>query len=283
MAFRKIPIPNAISGKSEVQAYRASTVAIHGRFSNIAASRSAVEHSLAGRRTALRQIWTGDQKSWHEFGPFRVDPDKQLLLRENQPVPITPKAFETLLILIRHHREVVSKDDLMKELWPDAFVEDANLSQNIFMLRKALGDTPEARRYIVTLPGRGYRFATEVRTVAQARAISQVISFGGIFSRLQVRENLVRAQQVCDVWAETYPHDPMPHMFLSGAIDPVVGKYPHAKGQGKSIRISPSYISSWPIGIRGESLDVPLAYLKGKDAESEEAQEHANSSLALYA
>ena len=106
-------------------------------------------------------------KVLYEFGPFRVDPDKQVLLRENQPIAITPKAFETLLILVRHSREVVSKDELMKALWPDAFVEEANLSQNIFMLRKALGDTPEDRRYIVTLPGRGYRFAEEVRTLRQ--------------------------------------------------------------------------------------------------------------------
>ncbi len=103
----------------------------------------------------------------YEFGPFRVDPDKQALFRGNEPVPITPKTFETLLILVRHSREVVSKDDLMKELWPDSFVEESNLSQNIFMLRKALGDTPEDKRYIVTLPGKGYRFVAEVRTVAQ--------------------------------------------------------------------------------------------------------------------
>lgn len=104
-------------------------------------------------------------KVLYEFGPFRVDPEKQVLLREDQSVAITPKVFETLLILVRHSREVVSKDELMKALWPDAFVEEANLSQNIFMLRKALGETPEDRRYIVTLPGRGYRFAEEVRTV----------------------------------------------------------------------------------------------------------------------
>jgi len=106
-------------------------------------------------------------KVLYEFGPFRVDPDKQVLLREDQPVSITPKAFETLLILVRHSREVVSKDELMKAVWPDAFVEEANLSQNIFVLRKALGDTLEDRRYIVTLPGRGYRFVAQVRTVAQ--------------------------------------------------------------------------------------------------------------------
>ena len=106
-------------------------------------------------------------KILYEFGPFRVDPEKQVLLRENQPVAITPKTFETLLILVRHSREAVSKDDVMKELWPDSFVEEANLSQNIFMLRKALGESPEDRRYIVTLPGKGYRFVAEVREVAQ--------------------------------------------------------------------------------------------------------------------
>jgi len=82
-------------------------------------------------------------------------------------VPVTPKAFDTLLVLVRRSREVVSKDDLLKAVWPDAFVEESNLSQNIFLLRKALGDTPENRNYIVTLPGRGYRFAVEVRAVTE--------------------------------------------------------------------------------------------------------------------
>ena len=106
-------------------------------------------------------------KVLYEFGPFRMDPDKQVLFRDNQPVSVTPKTFETLLILVRHSREVVTKDDLMRELWPDSFVEEANLSQNIFMLRKALGDSPEARHYILTLPGKGYRFTAEVRTVTE--------------------------------------------------------------------------------------------------------------------
>ncbi len=108
-----------------------------------------------------------EPKVLYEFGPFRVDPEKQVLLREDHPVAISPKVFETLLILVRRSREVVSKEDLMKALWPDAFVEEANLSQNIFLLRKALGDTPEDRRYIVTLPGRGYRFVEQVHAVRQ--------------------------------------------------------------------------------------------------------------------
>ncbi len=110
---------------------------------------------------------TADPGIVYEFGPFRMDPDKQVLLRENQPIPITPKAFETLLALVRRSRNVVTKEELMKEVWPDSFVEESNLSQNIFMLRKALGDNAENRQYIVTLPGKGYRFAAPVRTVTQ--------------------------------------------------------------------------------------------------------------------
>ena len=96
-----------------------------------------------------------DPRIIYEFGPFRMDPDKQVLLRENHPVPVTPKAFETLLVLVRRSREVVTKEELLKEIWPDSFVEESNLSQNIFLLRKALGDTAENRQYIVTLPGKG--------------------------------------------------------------------------------------------------------------------------------
>jgi eukaryotic-like serine/threonine-protein kinase len=104
-------------------------------------------------------------KEFYEFGPFRVDPEKEVLLRAGQPVQLTPKTFQILLVLIRHHKEVVTKDDLMKTVWPDTFVEEANLSRNIFMLRKALGETPQDHQYVLTVPGRGYRFAETVRLV----------------------------------------------------------------------------------------------------------------------
>jgi DNA-binding winged helix-turn-helix (wHTH) protein/tetratricopeptide (TPR) repeat protein len=103
----------------------------------------------------------------YEFGPFRVDPDKELLLREDETVPLAPKAFQILLVLIRHSKEVVTKDDLMKNVWPDTFVEEANLSRNIFLLRKALGETRQDHEYIVTVPGRGYRFAENVQLVPE--------------------------------------------------------------------------------------------------------------------
>jgi DNA-binding winged helix-turn-helix (wHTH) protein len=66
-----------------------------------------------------------EPKNFYEFGSFRVDPEKLLLLRDNQPVALPPKAFETLLVLVRHSETVVLKDDLMKSIWPDTFVEES--------------------------------------------------------------------------------------------------------------------------------------------------------------
>jgi DNA-binding winged helix-turn-helix (wHTH) protein len=103
-------------------------------------------------------------KDFYEFGPYRIDPEERRLLRDQEPIPLPPKAFETLLILVRHSEQVVLKDDLMKTLWPDTFVEEANLTQNVFVLRKALGESAQDPRYIVTVPGRGYRFASKVAT-----------------------------------------------------------------------------------------------------------------------
>jgi TolB-like protein/DNA-binding winged helix-turn-helix (wHTH) protein len=101
-----------------------------------------------------------------EFGPYRVDPEHRLLLRGPEPVPLSPKAFDLLLVLVERSGEVVSKDDLMKLLWPDTFVEESNLGQHVFQLRKALGERPQSHTYIITVPGRGYRFVEEVRPVA---------------------------------------------------------------------------------------------------------------------
>lgn len=119
----------------------------------------------------------------YEFGPFRVDSEKEVLLREGQPVPLTPKTFQILLVLLRHQKEVVNKDDLMKAVWPDTYVEEANLSRNIFMLRKALGETPQDHHYILTVPGRGYRFAENVRLVSE----QQVSIVAAQHSKVQVQ------------------------------------------------------------------------------------------------
>lgn len=118
----------------------------------------------------------------YEFGPFRVDAEKEILSRDGEPVPLTPKTFQILLVLVRRAQEVVSKDDLMKSVWPDTFVEEANLSRNIFMLRKALGESPQDHRYVLTVPGRGYRLAEAVRVVPQ----TEVSIVAATQSRVQI-------------------------------------------------------------------------------------------------
>jgi TolB-like protein/DNA-binding winged helix-turn-helix (wHTH) protein/Tfp pilus assembly protein PilF len=97
----------------------------------------------------------------YRFGEFRLDAQGRLLTRGEEPVPLTPKAFDVLLLLIQNAGRTVTKDELMKVVWRGSFVEESNLTQTIFMVRKALDETAE-RRYIGNVPGQGYRFLVPV-------------------------------------------------------------------------------------------------------------------------
>lgn len=107
----------------------------------------------------INRIWA--------FDPFHLDSAKRVLLRGGEPVSLQPKAMEILLVLIQRQGEVVSKDQLMQAVWGDAFVEESNLSQSIFVLRKALGERASENRYIATIPGRGYTFVAMVKEVSE--------------------------------------------------------------------------------------------------------------------
>ena len=130
-----------------------------------------------GRRTSLKKIGeplpaaTGaldqDTAELYEFGPFRLEPGERKLSRNNEPVVLTPKAFDTLELLVRNSGHLLEKDELIRALWPDSFVEEGNLSNNIFVLRKALGEDPP---YIETIPKRGYRFVGAVRQLPRPPA-----------------------------------------------------------------------------------------------------------------
>jgi Tol biopolymer transport system component/DNA-binding winged helix-turn-helix (wHTH) protein len=99
---------------------------------------------------------------FYSFDRFRVDSVKRLLLRDGAPVPLTPKAFDILVLLLQRSGGVVEKDDILREIWPDTVVEENNLARNISTLRKVLDDTPGQNRFIVTIPGRGYQFVGDV-------------------------------------------------------------------------------------------------------------------------
>src|SRR3982750_1911395 len=117
----------------------------------------------------------------YEFGDFRLDASKRLLLRSGgELVPLTPKVFDTLLYLLERGGVVVDKDELMRVIWPDTVVEENNLNQNISALRRALGESRGEHRYILTVPGRGYRFVADVKTLADAGVRAQTPSVSSI-------------------------------------------------------------------------------------------------------
>ena len=109
-------------------------------------------------------------KHFYEFGRYRVDVVERLLLRDGQVVPLPPKIFETLLVLVENGGHLLEKDELIRRLWPDSFVEESSLSQNVFQLRKVLGEGNAEERYIETVPKRGYRFVAPVREVRHVGA-----------------------------------------------------------------------------------------------------------------
>jgi Tol biopolymer transport system component/DNA-binding winged helix-turn-helix (wHTH) protein len=104
-------------------------------------------------------------KLFLEFDRFRIDVTERVLMCEGEMVLLTQKAFEVLLVLVEKRGKIVSKEELMEKVWPDTYVEESNLAQNIYTLRKALGQMPGGEGYIATVPRRGYRFAAEVREV----------------------------------------------------------------------------------------------------------------------
>jgi DNA-binding winged helix-turn-helix (wHTH) protein/Tfp pilus assembly protein PilF len=104
-----------------------------------------------------------EQRSF-EFGPFRLDPAERALLRDGSPVPLLPKSFDALLVLVRNSGRLLDKDFLLAEIWPDTHVEENNLAHAISDIRRALGEGPKDQRYVVTVPRRGYRFAARVQT-----------------------------------------------------------------------------------------------------------------------
>jgi len=116
-------------------------------------------------------------KHFYRFGDFTVDTDQKMLLREGKRLPLTPKVFDTLQILVQNSGRLVQKEELMNRLWPHSFVEEANLTSNIKQLRKTLGDNARQPRYIETVARRGYRFIAEVEEVFKdSRTIGQQFS-----------------------------------------------------------------------------------------------------------
>jgi DNA-binding winged helix-turn-helix (wHTH) protein len=124
-------------------------------------------------------------KRIYQFGDFELRVSARVLARDGKPVPLGSKAFEVLTCLVMNAGEVVTKDELLKTVWPESFVEEGNLSQHIFALRKALGDRAT---FIVTIPGRGYQFTETVREVAPEAPTPSHLTDSGSFLLQRTRE-----------------------------------------------------------------------------------------------
>jgi DNA-binding winged helix-turn-helix (wHTH) protein/TolB-like protein/tetratricopeptide (TPR) repeat protein len=129
----------------------------------------------------------------YEFGQFQLDVPNCLLLHDGKTVSVAPKAFDTLVALVEHNGRVLGKEELIKLIWPDTFVEEINLAVHISALRRALGDSPEAPRYIATIPRRGYRFVAPVRNVLAA-GDQPAGDVGSVPEKLVERGNRARSQ-----------------------------------------------------------------------------------------
>src|SRR5690242_9408847 len=98
----------------------------------------------------------------YEFGQFRLDGNEGILLRDDCRVPLSPKVFDLLLLLVENHGHLIAKDEIMSRLWPESFVEEININRNISTLRRALAGSPRDRAFIETVPKRGFRFVAAV-------------------------------------------------------------------------------------------------------------------------
>src|SRR5262249_4889931 len=103
----------------------------------------------------------------YEFGPFQLDVEERLLLRDGQPLQLRSKVFDTLWVLVANNGHLLGKDELMQAIWPDSIVEENNLDHNISTLRRTLGEKAGGQKYIETVPRQGYRFLGAVRNVAK--------------------------------------------------------------------------------------------------------------------
>src|SRR5215813_13071384 len=110
------------------------------------------------------------QDTCYEFGTFRLDVNQRVLTRSGEPISLTPKATDILVLLLHNAGQLVDKEELIREVWPDSFVEEQNLTQNIFVLRRALGDGTGGAKFIETVPRRGYRFVATVKKISCGHA-----------------------------------------------------------------------------------------------------------------
>jgi len=220
-------------------------------------------------------LMSKDANELYEFGPFRLDVSEQLLLKNQEPLPLTPKVFETLVTLVRRSGRLVEKEELFKEVWPDSFVEESNLTRNISLLRKALNEDSDKIRYIETVPRRGYRFIADVRRVTKDDA--EIITQESTQARAPVEEE-TRSEKSEALVAPAAHHAPAlryyqrlsRHIIALSVLPCLVLIYylwlPRKHAEPRAIVSSPSSIAVLPFTVLGAETNDELLGLGMADA-----------------
>ncbi|HEY0365683.1 MAG TPA: winged helix-turn-helix domain-containing protein, partial [Pyrinomonadaceae bacterium] len=196
----------------------------------------------------------------YEFGRFRLKTAERVLLREGELVPLTPKVFEILVTLVEHGGQVVAKDDLMKRVWPNTFVEEGNLTQNISLLRKALGESPGGVQFIETVPRRGYRFVPDTSQSWSDKPVAPVTA------PVQVESAPVVSLPNTTSQSGATKRTPL-YAFVAGVVVLGIIGLVYFTGRGKTGEPTPIQ-SIAVLPFVHESSDPDAEYLNDKIAES---------------
>ena len=150
----------------------------------------------------------------YEFGEFRLDLERNLLLHHEQIVPLTHKALETLAVLVENNGRIVEKEEIIQKVWQDTFVEEGSLTRNVSTLRKVLGEEPGANKYIETIPRRGYRFVAKVKDVYDETAKKESTA-GFTRSETEYENEPARRNEVIDAYHDEFKNDSLETKFIA--------------------------------------------------------------------
>src|SRR5260370_461024 len=190
-----------------------------------------------------------ETQHFYEFGPFRIATGDRLLLRDGEVIPLSPKVFDMLLLLVEHRGHVMEKDALMRTLWPDSFVEEGSLSKNVFVLRKVLRERPNGQEYTQTIPKRGYRFVAEVRGPPAASLVVEEHSR----SRLVIHQEDLEAGPRRRYWIAAV-------MVLTVAVAAVVAWFVVARKRDGAT-VAPKVTSLLVLPLKNIGSDSGVEYL----------------------
>jgi TolB-like protein/Tol biopolymer transport system component/Tfp pilus assembly protein PilF len=193
--------------------------------------------NFAGKFLPEGDLMVASDKRSYEFGSFRLDAAEYILLRDGQIVPLTPKVFETLLVLVENSGHVVDKNELYKQVWQDAFVEETNLTKNISILRKILSEGDAERSFIETVPKRGYRFVVPVRKSGSEDSENGSKSVASLDKKIAVLP------------FANFSGDPQNDYFCDGLAEELLNALAIIKGLKVAARTS-------SFSFRGKNLDV---------------------------